>query len=244
MGFDRACTPTALADLVRSSGAHLGAVIDPDGEQLTLVDDTGRVLTDGEALLALIRLVGSTAEPGARIVVPVSASREVEALCADLGARRRRAKLRRPAARRRPAPGGPTSPAMPAAGYAFPEFLPALRRGRHARPPARSSLPDGCCRAVVASLAEAPPSPTSEVPTPLEQKGGVMRALVERAEGDEVILIDGVKCADAEGWTLVVPDPELPLTHVYAEARPGPRPPSGSSATAADVEWILTEGAS
>ena len=45
--------------LVLASGAHLGAVIDPDGEHLTLIDDTGHVLTDDQALLALLRLVSS-----------------------------------------------------------------------------------------------------------------------------------------------------------------------------------------
>ena len=43
-----------VADLVRSSGAHLGAVIDPDGEHITLIDDEGHVLTDTEALLAFV----------------------------------------------------------------------------------------------------------------------------------------------------------------------------------------------
>ena len=38
-----------VAELVRASGAHLGAVIDPDGEHLTLIDDEGHVLTDTEA---------------------------------------------------------------------------------------------------------------------------------------------------------------------------------------------------
>ena len=46
-----------VAGLVRASGAHLGAVIDPDGERLTLIDDEGHVLTDTEALLALLELV-------------------------------------------------------------------------------------------------------------------------------------------------------------------------------------------
>ncbi len=46
-------TPRQVGDLVRTSGAHLGAVIDPDGERLTLIDDEGHVLTDTEALLAV-----------------------------------------------------------------------------------------------------------------------------------------------------------------------------------------------
>ncbi|HWD23856.1 MAG TPA: hypothetical protein VG368_00165, partial [Acidimicrobiales bacterium] len=56
------------------------------------------------------------------------------------------------------------------------------------------------------------------VRTPFEQKGSVMRGVLERARGDEVVLIDGVKTIDATGWTLVVPDPEEAVTHVYAES--------------------------
>jgi mannose-1-phosphate guanylyltransferase/phosphomannomutase len=55
------------------------------------------------------------------------------------------------------------------------------------------------------------------VATPSEQKGTVMRSLVEQARG-ELVLIDGVKVLHADGWTLAVPDPELSATHVWAEA--------------------------
>ncbi len=78
MSFERTAHATRLGELVRSSGANLGAMLDPDGEQLTLVDDTGYVLDDDEALLVLTKLV-TTAEPGGVIAVPVDASREVEA---------------------------------------------------------------------------------------------------------------------------------------------------------------------
>ena len=56
------------------------------------------------------------------------------------------------------------------------------------------------------------------VPTPWERKGTVMREIVERAEGRDVVLVDGVKVIDPDGWALVLPDPEEPLTHVWAEA--------------------------
>ena len=46
ISFDRDAHAAEVATLVRASGAHLGAVIDPDGEHLTLVDDGGVVLTD------------------------------------------------------------------------------------------------------------------------------------------------------------------------------------------------------
>jgi mannose-1-phosphate guanylyltransferase/phosphomannomutase len=45
-----------------------------------------------------------------------------------------------------------------------------------------------------------------------------MRTTVERAHGRDAILVDGIKLTDADGWTLIVPDPEEPVTHVWAEA--------------------------
>ena len=60
-----------VAALVRTSGAHVGAAIDPDGEHLTIIDDEGHVLTHTEALLALLVLVGDHLL-GDRVALPVS----------------------------------------------------------------------------------------------------------------------------------------------------------------------------
>ncbi len=57
MASDRASAAKHVAGLVTASGAHLGAVLDPGGELVVLVDDEGRVLTDDEALLVLLNLV-------------------------------------------------------------------------------------------------------------------------------------------------------------------------------------------
>jgi mannose-1-phosphate guanylyltransferase/phosphomannomutase len=53
--------------------------------------------------------------------------------------------------------------------------------------------------------------------TPWEQTGVIMRTLVERLGDRELMLVDGVKVADGDGWALVVPDPEEPMMHVWAE---------------------------
>jgi mannose-1-phosphate guanylyltransferase/phosphomannomutase len=60
------------------------------------------------------------------------------------------------------------------------------------------------------------------VVTPWEQKGTVMRSLVELSKDREVDLIDGVKVHHDGGWALALPDPEEPVTHVWAEAATGP----------------------
>jgi mannose-1-phosphate guanylyltransferase/phosphomannomutase len=58
---------------------------------------------------------------------------------------------------------------------------------------------------------------TETVMTPWDQKGLVMRTLVEMA-GRSVTLVDGVKVLHDDGWALALPDPEEPVTRVWAEA--------------------------
>ncbi|MGH9068993.1 MAG: sugar phosphate nucleotidyltransferase, partial [Acidimicrobiales bacterium] len=65
MHVDRAEHAVEVGRLVKAAGAHVGAVIDADGEHLAIVDDTGRVLSDDQALLALLRLVVASGAGGA-----------------------------------------------------------------------------------------------------------------------------------------------------------------------------------
>ncbi len=66
--------------------------------------------------------------------------------------------------------------------------------------------------------------------TPWEQKGTVMRTLVEMSKDREVTLIDGVKVRHDDGWALALPDPEEPVTHIWTEG-----------ATDADAKALATE---
>jgi mannose-1-phosphate guanylyltransferase/phosphomannomutase len=55
------------------------------------------------------------------------------------------------------------------------------------------------------------------VVTPWEQKGLVMRRVVEDVKDHELLLVDGVKILHDDGWALILPDPDEPVTHVWAE---------------------------
>jgi len=57
------------------------------------------------------------------------------------------------------------------------------------------------------------------LPCPWAQKGLVMRVLTERLKGRDLDLLDGVKVTDRRGWAQVIPDPDEPLVHIYAEGR-------------------------
>ena len=46
-----------------------------------------------------------------------------------------------------------------------------------------------------------------------------MRLLTERFRDRDVDLLDGIKVYDERGWAQVLPDPDEPLVHVYAEGK-------------------------
>jgi mannose-1-phosphate guanylyltransferase/phosphomannomutase len=103
--------------------------------------------------------------------------------------------------------------------YVFPEFLPAYD--------AVTSL----CKLLellatvhrpLSELAADLPRSTvlhRQLACPWAMKGLVMRVLTERLKGRELDLTDGIKLIDERGWGEVLPDPDEPLVHIYAEGR-------------------------
>jgi mannose-1-phosphate guanylyltransferase/phosphomannomutase len=64
------------------------------------------------------------------------------------------------------------------------------------------------------------PQPTllhRPVPCPWGMKGLVMRVLNERLAGRDLDLTDGIKVFEERGWAQVLPDPDEPVIHLYAE---------------------------
>jgi mannose-1-phosphate guanylyltransferase/phosphomannomutase len=53
---------------------------------------------------------------------------------------------------------------------------------------------------------------------PWEQKGTVMRTLIQEKTKNKIELLDGVKFITPKGWVLVIPDVDKPLCRVYAES--------------------------
>ncbi len=218
--FDPDAHARGVGALVRSSGAQLGALIDPDGEHITFVDDGGHVLSHPEAVLALVNLVALTTDGPCRIALPVLASSEADRVAAGLGAEVVRTKVATSALMDAAAAGDVTLAASLDGGYIFPSFLPAFDAiAAFAQVLELLARTDKRLSELVAALPR-PHMAHQTVKTPWEQKGMVMRTLVEQAEG-ELVLIDGVKALHDEGWVLALPDPEEPVTHVWAEASTG-----------------------
>ena len=215
--FDPTTHATKVADLVRTSGAHLGAVIDPDGEHIVLIDDEGHILDHEQALLTLITLVAGTDE-GARIALPVSVSRAAEKVAADGGAEVVWTKLSSANLMDVAATDGIALAASQDGGFIFPEFLPAFDATATFVHVLEMLARSG--RRLSQIVAELPTLHTAHetVDTPWEDKGVLMRRLVEDVKDEEVLLVDGVKVLRDNGWALVLPDPEEAVTHVWAES--------------------------
>ena len=112
----------------------------PDGEQLTLIDDTGTVWDDDEALLALARL-SAEARPGAKVAVPVNASWKVNEVLAELGGEVVWTQIGSANLMDVAVSNGATIAASTSGRFGFPEFMPAFDAIRDARPCARHARP-------------------------------------------------------------------------------------------------------
>lgn len=216
MAFDAAEHAAQVSSLVRSSGAHLGAVVDPDGEHVTFIDDEGRVLSDNQSLLAFVHLVADRLL-GDRIALPVGVTSAAEKLAARAGVRVEYTKMSTPALNDAATEAGVGFAASLDGGFIVPGFLPAFDGAA-----ALVKMLDLLAHHDVKLSAVVDELPRTHlvhetVVTPWDNKGAVMRNLVEQTSRPTV-LVDGVKVLHDDGWVLCLPDPEEAVTHVYAEA--------------------------
>ena len=220
---DSAAPPVRLREtieqargLVPAINADFGAVFDRSAERIYLIDETGREVRPDQALLLYLQLMGANGHRG-RVAVPINTTSQIEVVVGDnLEVVRTPASL--PELTRVAAEEGVIFAGAAGGGYVFPEFLPAYD--------AMASL----CK-LLELLAKYEALPLSqiagklprqtlihrEVACPWALKGTVMRVLNERFTDADVDLRDGIKVFDDRGWFQVLPDPDEPLVHLYAE---------------------------
>jgi mannose-1-phosphate guanylyltransferase/phosphomannomutase len=202
--------------LVAALGADFGVVLDQAGERIYLVDENAREVPVEQELLLFLSLLGADGKRG-RIAFPVTVTSLVEQMVegSELEVERTPASL---AALTRAAAGdGVIFAGSIGGGFVFPDFLPAydgvasLCKLLELLGPVRKPLSQ--------LVGELPESTVvhHQVRCPWARKGAVMRILSERLKGKRVDLMDGIKVFEDQGWAQVLPDPDEPLVHVYAE---------------------------
>jgi mannose-1-phosphate guanylyltransferase/phosphomannomutase len=220
LAYERDEQARSVSKLVKSSGAHLGAVLRPDGESVTLIDDCGVILDDWTALLAVAQLVADQSD-GAKIAAPVVAPAELARICEVNKAELIYTKLSPAALMSQAATARADVAGDGAGGFIFPAFhsaFDAVATLVHVLSRLASS---GHRLSQIVGRLPKVHIDHQTVSTPWEAKGVVMRSLVEANRDHPLVLVDGVKIQTANGWVVVVPDPEEPVTHIWSE---GPTP--------------------
>jgi mannose-1-phosphate guanylyltransferase/phosphomannomutase len=202
--------------LAAAVNADLGAVFDRSAERIYLIDDAGREVAPEAALLMYLRLIASSGRQG-RVAVPINTTSQVENIVRDrLEVVRTPASL--PELSRAAAEEGVIFAGATGGGYVFPDFLPAYD-AMASLVKLLELLATQEPRSISELIRELP-RPTlihRQVQCPWALKGTVMRVLNERFADADVDLRDGIKIFDHRGWVQVLPDPDEPIVHLYAE---------------------------
>ncbi|HET6849601.1 MAG TPA: sugar phosphate nucleotidyltransferase [Gaiellales bacterium] len=206
------------SSLVRAVGADLGVLLDVAAERIWLVDERGQPIDAETTLLLLLRELSRQVDTGS-LLVPITETRAVEEVVSGNGegGRLGRTQASLHALLSAATSDGVVFAGASGGGYVFPDFLPAYdglaSTGKVLEVLARSGAP---LSELVASL----PRSTRvhrEADCPWSLKGTAMRLLIEALKDMPTDHTDGIKVFEPDGWAQLIPDPDLPVFHIYAE---------------------------
>lgn len=204
-----------VAELVFASGADLGAVIDPSGERIAFVDGDGTPLSHHASGLTVLTLLAELGAYQAALPVngPAVATEIVERVQGSVStAKLSASSLQTTAVTSQAAVGVGFD-----GGFVFPAFLPGYDAVAALAVLLELLASTGQRLADIARGLPTVHIASEVVATPWEDKGMVMRQLIEKSVGRRQVLLDGVKLLQDDGWVLCLPDPELPATRIWAE---------------------------
>ncbi|MGH4033394.1 sugar phosphate nucleotidyltransferase [Actinomycetota bacterium Odt1-20B] len=214
---ERAAALHRLGAQVASARAAFGVRLDPTGERMSVVDERGRVLDDDRTLLLMVHLVTAGAD-GALVALPTTGSRAAEQVAAQHLASVRWTATARDQLSRAVAEGGVELAGDGQGAFILPRFSP--------HPDAVAAFAELACllareRASLSELVAALPRTfvrRRELRTDWQDKGRVMRAVVEAVGSREVDTVDGIRVVENDTqWVLVLPDSTEACVHLWAE---------------------------
>ncbi len=205
-----------LAIICRSLNASIGVRMDVGGERIFVVDDTGQILR-GTTALAAMAVMAWRAGGGGTIAVPVTQPRIFEALAAQYDGSVLRTKADLYSLMSAATKEGVILAGDGNGNFILPQFQPAVD-GLMATAKLLEFLATQQTKLseVVAAL---PPYhvATRQVSCDWEDKGTVMRLLNQQFQEQKIERTDGLKIYLGDEWVLVLPDPDRPVFHVFAE---------------------------
>ena len=207
-----------LSKIVMTLDANAGFWLDPGGEEITLVDDSGKIYGPSELLPLIVALLLKAGERGT-FVVPVSAPSAIDFMVLE-----KLCTVNRTKSSVRAMIEATLSQDVVMAGtmdgqFAFPKFQPAFD-GMFAIAKIIELI--AATSSSLAKVATEIPQRTflqSKIPCIWEMKGGIMRKMSEDSLEKEASFIDGIKVHFGEDWLLLLPDQHRSFIHIIAEAR-------------------------
>ncbi len=206
-----------LQAIVPVLDGQFGVRIDPGGEKIFVVDDTGRRL-DGLQLLAAATELALRSYKGGKVAVPVTAPRVFEVIAERHGGQLVRTKA--------------SLSALMQTAARDPSFVLLGDDSGNLMFPSFNAVADGLFAIVklmemlalqnvrLSQIVQSIPRyyiAEAKVSCRWENKGKVMRILNEQYDERRLEQIDGIKIDLGHEWVLILPDPEGPFFHVIAE---------------------------
>ena len=218
-----------LALIVKTIGANMGILIDPQGARMWVADDSGRVLTDME-LAYMMALFGVRSKSSRGVTAPSYIPTVLTEALTSNGATVYRAKshARELSDLASTSKSGIASDL--AGGFVFPELHNGMDAIFAAAKLVEWVSTDSAPLSQLVQLVPEHHLLRDTMPCPWELKGQAMRELLGKLDQPGVDTFDGYRKAAGDGWYMVLPDAKHPSFTIYAE---GP--------TRLDAEKILKE---
>jgi mannose-1-phosphate guanylyltransferase/phosphomannomutase len=206
--------------LVQAMGATLGFVFNRSAERITLIDEQGEEIPPDQALHLVLMLV-TRHRDGGSVVLPSNSSRAAERIALNAGFRVERTGITQASLVQAASDNSVVFAGAPDGRFLFPSFSAGsdavLNVAKLLELLALEGKPLSALRSEMprASMIH------QRAPVPWSLKGLAMRELSERVKEVRVEQADGIRVEEREGWAQLVPDPDEPLFHIYAEGETG-----------------------
>jgi mannose-1-phosphate guanylyltransferase/phosphomannomutase len=209
-----------LSYVVTSLKYDAGFLIDAGGEKIFTVDDTGKIISHDRFLSIVISLFLSLHPQTRKIAVPIQATGEVEIMAKNYGTEIIRVKDSHFAMMNATEIPGVGLVGGTKGGIIFPEFSHATDGMFSIMKVLEMLALSGKKLSLIDKEAPKLFMAKNNIFCTKEQKGIIMRKLVEESEDENRTMIDGIKIFfDEFEWVLCIPDSEREIFHVNAEAK-------------------------
>jgi mannose-1-phosphate guanylyltransferase/phosphomannomutase len=206
-----------LGKIVKSTGSHIGFMLDSSGQFVQCVDENGEVLTS-ERLAVLISYLFIQLHKPAKIAVPVSIPQQVEEFAGTAGADIVYTHANTGAIISSTSDEAVEYAVGVRGGFIFTAFhfafdgmfallkiLELLSKANTSLSQLDKELPRRVCL-------------KDSVTCPWELKGSIMRRLMEYSRDVHSLFVDGVKLFYGDAWALILPDSDKPAFRIITEA--------------------------